>query len=85
MRKLLGTLMSFQLVNWMWFYDNWSVEKLKRNVGWVLVVVWSGFSVVSGTLLMVAGNYGSVVTIIDSYQKDGGPKAWACGDNSDSV
>ncbi|KAJ4245158.1 hypothetical protein NW757_010168 [Fusarium falciforme] len=82
---LLGTLMSFQPMGCMWFYDNWSSDKGKRNLTWFLMVIWSGFVVVSGTFLMVAGTYGSVVTIIDSYKKDGGSKAWACADNSNSV
>ena len=77
---LLGTLMSFQPIACMWLYDNWSPDKRKRNLKWFLMVV-----VVSGTFLMVAGTYGSVVTIIDSYKKDGGSKAWACADNSNSV
>ncbi|KAI8674457.1 Aa-trans domain-containing protein [Fusarium keratoplasticum] len=82
---LLGTLMSFQPMGCMWLYDNWSPDKRKRNLRWFLMVIWSGFVVVSGTFLMVAGTYGSVVTIIDSYKKDGGSKAWACADNSNSV
>ncbi|RSL53466.1 hypothetical protein CEP53_007746 [Fusarium sp. AF-6] len=82
---LLGTLMSFQPMGCMWLYDNWSPDKRKRDLRWSWMVTWSGFVVVSGTFLMVAGTYGSVVTIIDSYKKDGGTKAWACADNSNSV
>ena len=41
--------------------------------------------IVSGTFLMIGGTYGSVVAIVDSYRADGGSKAWACADNSNSV
>ncbi|CAG9983547.1 unnamed protein product [Clonostachys byssicola] len=82
---LLGTLMSFQPMGCMWLYDNWSKEKRKRDIQWAFMVVWSVFVVASGTFLMVAGTYGSVVGIIDSYQKNGGSKAWSCADNSNSV
>ncbi|KAF4962167.1 hypothetical protein FSARC_9741 [Fusarium sarcochroum] len=68
----------------MWFYDNWSPEKRKRDLRWTLMVIWSGFVVVSGTFLMIAGTYGSIVSIMESYKKDGGSKAWACADNSNS-
>jgi hypothetical protein len=77
--------MSFQPMGCMWLYDNWSPEKRKLNLRWALMVVWSGFVVLSGTFLMIAGTYGSIVSIIDSYKKNGGSKAWACVDNSNSV
>ncbi|KAM5361780.1 hypothetical protein ACJZ2D_012894 [Fusarium nematophilum] len=82
---LLGTLMSFQTMGCMWLYDNWIPEKRKRDLGWGLMVVWSAFVVVSGTFLMISGTYGSIVSIIDSYKTDGGSKAWACADKSNSV
>lgn len=34
---------------------------------------------------MVAGTYGSVVSIIDSYKESGGSAAWSCADNSNST
>ena len=34
---------------------------------------------------MVAGTYGSVVGIIDTYQEAGGSSAFSCADNSNSV
>lgn len=34
---------------------------------------------------MIAGTYGSVVGIIDSYAASGGSAAWSCADNSGSV
>ncbi|GIC92238.1 putative amino acid transporter (Mtr) [Aspergillus udagawae] len=39
----------------------------------------------SGTFLMIAGTYGSVVGIIDSYKVSGGSVPWSCADNSKSV
>lgn len=34
---------------------------------------------------MVAGTYGSIVGIIDSYNASGGSKAFTCADNSNSL
>lgn len=79
---LLGTLMSFQPMGCMWLYDNWKAE---RKLKWKLMVCWSVFVVVSGTFLMVAGTYGSVISIINSYKASGGSAPWSCADNSNSV
>ncbi|KAJ4252319.1 hypothetical protein NW762_010916 [Fusarium torreyae] len=79
---LLGTLMSFQPMGCMWFYDNWRKE---RNPTWYLRAAWSIFVIASGTFLMVAGTYGSVVAIINDYKANGGSSAWSCADNSNSV
>jgi hypothetical protein len=49
------------------------------------MAVWGVFVVASGTLLMVAGTYRSVVGIVDSCPKNGGCKAWSCADDSNSV
>lgn len=82
---LLGTLLSFQPMGFMWLYDNWRVPKQEKTLRWKLMVLWSIFVIISGTFLMVAGTYGSVVGIIDSYKADGGSAAWSCADNSNSV
>lgn len=82
---LLGTLMSFQPMGCMWLYDNWTAGKTTKSTKWMLMVAWSGFVIVSGTFLMIAGTYGSVVGIMDSYAKDGGSAAWSCADNSNST
>ncbi|KAH0045714.1 amino acid transporter, partial [Aureobasidium melanogenum] len=79
---LLGTLLSFQPYGCMWLYDNWHGERTRK---WTLMVAWCIFVIVSGMFLMVAGTYGSVVSIIDSYNSDGGTSAWSCADNSGSV
>ncbi|WKT53900.1 hypothetical protein QSH57_004484 [Fusarium oxysporum f. sp. vasinfectum] len=82
---LLGTLQSFQPMGCMWLYDNWSKGKEQRSRKWMLMVCWSVFVIVSGTFLMVAGTYSAILGIIDSYKADGGTKAFACADNSNSV
>jgi amino acid permease len=79
---LLGTLLSFQPYGCMWLYDNWHGERTRK---WTLMVAWCIFVIVSGMFLMIAGTYGSVVSIIDSYNSDGGTSAWSCADNSGSV
>lgn len=81
---LLGTLMSFQPMGCMWLYDNWTRGKSDKSVKWILMVCFSGFVVLSGTFLMIAGTYGSVVSIMESYAASGGSAAWSCADNSNS-
>ncbi|CAH0019939.1 unnamed protein product, partial [Clonostachys rhizophaga] len=82
---LLGTFMSFQPMGCMWLYDNWSKGKEYPSLKWRLMVCWSVFMVVVGSFLMIAGTYGSIVGIIDSFKASGGSKAWSCADNSNSV
>lgn len=68
----------------MWLYDNWSRGKENPTVRWRMMVGWSVFVIVSGTFMMVAGTYGAIVGIIDSYKADGGSSVWSCADNSNS-
>ncbi|KAB8258643.1 transmembrane amino acid transporter protein-domain-containing protein [Aspergillus pseudonomiae] len=82
---LLGTLQGFQPSGCMWLYDNWSRGRDQRSYRWTLGVCWSVFVVICGTFLMVAGTYGSVVGIIDSFSTNGGSGVWSCADNSNSV
>ncbi|KAH6871651.1 transmembrane amino acid transporter protein-domain-containing protein [Thelonectria olida] len=82
---LLGTLMAFQPMGCMWLYDHYSEGRREPNLKWGLMVVFSVFVVLSGTFLMIAGTYGSIVSIIDSYKEAGGSAAWSCADNSNSV
>lgn len=48
------------------------------------MVCWSVFVIVIGTFMMIAGTYGSIVSIMDSYKANGGSAAWSCADNSNS-
>lgn len=83
---LLGTLMTFQPMGCMWLYDHWKEGTVKGSrLRWQLMVCWSVFVIVIGTFLMIAGTYGSIVGIIDSYKAEGGSAAWSCADNSNSV
>lgn len=79
---LLGTLLSFQPYACMWLYDHWRGE---RNARWTMMVCWCAFVFVIGMFCMIAGTYGSVVGIIDSYKASGGSAAWSCADNSGFV
>ncbi|KAL4894953.1 putative amino acid transporter [Aspergillus ambiguus] len=80
---LLGTLMSFQPMGGMWLYDNWKTDggKSKR---WYFMVCWSILVIAVGSFLTVAGTYGSVVGVIESYNASGGSSAFSCADNSNS-
>jgi hypothetical protein len=77
--------MSFQPMGFMWLYDNWSINREQKTLGWKLKVVWSAFVIASGTFLMVGGTYGSILEITSAYKTSGGTAAWACADNSNSV
>lgn len=79
---LFGTLMCFQPMGCMWLYDNWNREKTGCNLRWVLMACFSIFVIVTGCFLMIAGTYGAIISIIDSYKADGGSGAWSCADNS---
>ncbi|KAE8377137.1 transmembrane amino acid transporter protein-domain-containing protein [Aspergillus bertholletiae] len=80
---LLGPLMCFQTMGGMWLYDNWGTTT--RTKKWYFMAGFSMFVILSGTFLMVAGTYGSVVGIIDTYNSSGGSAAFSCADNSNSV
>ncbi|KAM0554822.1 hypothetical protein ACHAPJ_006555 [Fusarium lateritium] len=82
---LLGTLMSFQPMGCMWLYDNWSPGRSSPTAKWYAMVYWSVFVIVSGTFLMIAGTYGSIVGIIQINQESGASSAWSCADNSNSM
>ncbi|KAG8668072.1 hypothetical protein FPOAC2_10158 [Fusarium poae] len=80
---LLGSLLSFHAMGFMWFYDNWENRSLSPK--WVLACGWSVFVIAAGTVLMVAGTYGSILDIIQAYKATGGAGAWSCFDNSNST
>ncbi|PSN72433.1 putative amino acid transporter [Corynespora cassiicola Philippines] len=82
---LFGTLICFQPMGCMWLYDNWSEGLARKSPRWMAMVCWSVFVVASGTFLMIAGTYGSIVFIINDYNAKGGSAAWSCADNSNSV
>ncbi|KAI9367653.1 transmembrane amino acid transporter protein-domain-containing protein [Aspergillus egyptiacus] len=84
---LLATLMSFQPMGCMWLYDNWKGRPSGggRKIRWALMVGWCVFVIAIGTFCMVAGTYGSVVSVVRSYQATGSTGAWSCADNSGSV
>jgi amino acid permease len=83
---LFASLLSFQPMGFMWLYDNWKKGTVNGSrTKWVLLASWAIFIILIGTFLMVAGTYGSVVGIIDSYKASGGSAAWSCADNSNSV
>ncbi|PLN77158.1 transmembrane amino acid transporter protein-domain-containing protein [Aspergillus taichungensis] len=81
---LLGTLTCFQPMGCMWLYDNWR-SSTRGSKRWCGMVAWSILVIAIGTFLMLAGTYGSVVAVIESYQTSGGAGAFSCADNSNSV
>lgn len=81
---LLGTLLSFQPYGFMWLYDNWNLPAESRKIRWKLMVGWCLFVILSGSFLLVAGTYGSIVGIMTSFRENGGTSRWTCADNSNS-
>ncbi|KAI7161627.1 hypothetical protein KC349_g2628 [Hortaea werneckii] len=81
---LLGTLLSFQPYGLMWLYDNWALPAESRKIRWKFMVGWCIFVILSGSFLLVAGTYGSIVGIMKSFRENGGTSPWTCADNSNS-
>ena len=81
---LLVPLMSYQPMGMMWLYDNWNGRN-RKTWSWRTGFICSVSLIVFGCFIMVAGTYGSVVELIDSYRESGGTLAWSCADNSNSV
>lgn len=73
--------MCIQPMGCMWIYDNW---RKSRTGSWYIWLGWSIFMITAGWFLTIAGTYGSIVGIIDSYKASGGSAAWSCADNSNS-
>jgi hypothetical protein len=69
----------------MWLYDNWGKGKVEKKKTWLSMVIWSSFVIAIGCFLMVAGTYGSVMSIVSAYASSGGSAAFSCADNSNST
>jgi amino acid transporter len=83
---LFGTFMCFQPMGCMWLYDHWKAGEVNGSrLRWHFMVGWSVFVIAIGSFLMVAGTYGSVIGILDSYKESGGSAAWSCADNSNAA
>jgi hypothetical protein len=81
---LLGTVLCFQPYGCMWLYDNWGKGKGASQF-WLPMVGFSVFVIIVGTFLTIAGTYGSVVGVLNSYKESGGVGAFSCADNSNST
>ncbi|RDW92833.1 Amino acid transporter [Aspergillus mulundensis] len=78
---LFGTPICFQPFGCMWLYDNWGSGTAGKPLSWWLKAGWSFFMILAGCFLTIAGTYGSIVSIIDSYNASGGSSAWSCANN----
>jgi hypothetical protein len=81
---LLVPLMSFQPMGMMWLYDNYNTRS-HSTWSWKVGFGCSVGIIIFGCFIMVAGTYGAVVDIIETYRESGGTLAWSCADNSNSV
>ncbi|KAJ9093042.1 hypothetical protein QFC21_006533 [Naganishia friedmannii] len=73
------------VIGFMWFYDHWEERRTNKTWKYRALVAWNVFQIVAGSLIMVAGTWGSVIEIRDAYNANGGTKPFACDDNSNSV
>ncbi|WWC88616.1 uncharacterized protein L201_003529 [Kwoniella dendrophila CBS 6074] len=79
---LFGTVLCIQLMAGMWLYDNWEKRKSTTTLLYKFLLFWNCFVIVLGSFLMIAGTYGAVIDIKDSYAANKGASAWSCRDNS---
>ncbi|GAA6034593.1 hypothetical protein JCM8097_005413 [Rhodosporidiobolus ruineniae] len=80
---LFGSFLSLTGVSWMWFYDARKTWAGKHGAKYWGLWAFNAFIVVAGLFLTVAGTYGSVISIRDSYAASGG-RPFTCADNSGS-
>ncbi|KAI3077840.1 hypothetical protein CBS147353_4303 [Aspergillus niger] len=78
---LFGTLLTIQTMGMMWLYDNWSANKRVHDRRWFIGSMWSVFTILIGTFLMISGTYSCILAIVKSYRESGGTAAWSCADN----
>ncbi|KAK6908126.1 hypothetical protein I204_06100 [Kwoniella mangroviensis CBS 8886] len=79
---LFGTVLCIQLMAGMWLYDNWEKRTTNKTILYKFLLFWNIFMIALGSFLMVAGTYGAVIDIRDSYAAAEGAGAWSCRDNS---
>ncbi|WVQ95771.1 hypothetical protein IAU59_002870 [Kwoniella sp. CBS 9459] len=78
---LLGTLICIQLEAYMWMWDNWRAPN-RGSTKWKLLMAMNVILFILGWFLMVAGTYGAVVTINNSFKNGSVGSAFSCADNS---
>ncbi|BCS02834.1 putative amino acid transporter (Mtr) [Aspergillus luchuensis] len=81
---LFGTFLTIQTMGMMWLFDNWSSSSRDHNRRWLIGSLWSVFTILAGTYLMIGGTYSCILAIVKSYRESGGTSAWSCADNSSS-
>lgn len=79
---LLGTLICIQTEAYMWMWDNW---RAPRTLQWRLLMAMNVAFFFAGWFLMVAGTYGSVVAIDNSFADGDISSPFSCADNSNST
>ncbi|GAA6021117.1 hypothetical protein JCM10207_003373 [Rhodosporidiobolus poonsookiae] len=82
---LFGTFLSLNAEACMWLYDHYPRFRDRATRTWkvTLMVGWNVFINVAGAFLIVAGTYGSCLSIRDEIAA-GGSSPWSCADNSNS-
>ncbi|GAA6039344.1 hypothetical protein JCM8097_002808 [Rhodosporidiobolus ruineniae] len=82
---LLGTALCMQAESIMWAYMNKAgfKDRLSRTTKWCLLAALNGFIFCAGCVILVGGTYGSIISIKDGYEANGGT-AFSCADNSNS-
>ncbi|RAL08074.1 uncharacterized protein BO97DRAFT_377415, partial [Aspergillus homomorphus CBS 101889] len=83
---LLCPLICIMPMGAMWLYDNWGngTRGKPKTLRWMIGVALNVTLIILGAFLVVAGTYGSVILIMNSYRASGGSAAFSCADNSNS-
>ncbi|WWC58051.1 uncharacterized protein I303_100586 [Kwoniella dejecticola CBS 10117] len=78
---LLATVICIQMESFMWMWDN--IRSPSRGTtSWNLLMAMNVLFFILGWFLMIAGTYGSVVTINDNFKSGDVGSAFSCADNS---
>ncbi|KAK6905141.1 hypothetical protein I203_105961 [Kwoniella mangroviensis CBS 8507] len=78
---LLATVICIQMEAFMWMWDN-TRSPTRGTLSWNLLMAMNILFFVLGWFLMIAGTYGSVVTINDNFKSGDVGSAFSCADNS---
>ncbi|WWC57926.1 uncharacterized protein I303_100461 [Kwoniella dejecticola CBS 10117] len=85
----LGPILCLIPIGAMWFYDHyrWADRKVNNpnTIKFKLLAGWNIAIIIIGFFILIAGTYGSVVNIMDSFKNGETTGVWSCADNSGSV
>ncbi|BGP36177.1 hypothetical protein JCM10450v2_000075 [Rhodotorula kratochvilovae] len=75
---LIATVLSLQAPAWMWLYENRARLRTDRTTPFLLLVVFNGIIIVTGSFCTVGGTYASVVAINRSLHSGSTNQPFSC-------